>query len=394
MSNRRPSILFVRCWDPDEGHQFGGGQRLATLERSLESIGDVRFVQAERWEGKTPWSVQGRTIWFNDASNAAASSWNLPKHKPPDEVAKAFAAYRPQEYDVVFLHRLATSWWTGWTDPRRTIVDLDDIPSQYFKQTASYGSLPARVAKWVRYYRVCLSQRRMLNAFRFALVCSGLDREYLNHPRVHVVPNSYWSHPAMDQAPPQVNEASILFIGALDHRPNEQGVEWFVHNVLPLIRQRIPNVQLRVIGRPAQHSISDGSWQRAAGVEYLGAVDDVAPYIQSAMVEICPLLEGRGTRIKILESLAFAKPIVCTTIGAYGLPMSPEHGLFRSDTPDGFANHCVDLLRDEKRRRACGQAGREFVHRDFSPQAVERKLRELVETIIRDNDENKSFGQG
>ncbi len=387
MPTRRPKILFVRCWDPNEGQRFGGGQRLATLERSLKSIGDVRFVQAQRWDGPTPWPVTGKTTWFNDASNAAASTWNLPQHRPPPEFANAFAALQPETYDVVFLHRLATCWWTGWTDPNRTIVDLDDIPSQYFKHAATHGGLPARLAKWVRYHRVRLSEQRVLNAFRFALVCSELDHQYLNHPRVEIVPNCYWPHIMMGQSPADVapsDEASFLFIGALDHPPNEQGVAWFVDRVLPLIRNRLPHAKLRIIGRPAQHPVTDSAWAQALGVEHLGPVDDVGPYIQATQVEICPLLDGRGTRIKILESLAFGKPIVSTSIGAYGLPMGPEEGLCRGDTPEGFARHCIDLITDHAKRTTCGRAGRAYVRQHYSPQAVEQKLHELVE-LITDN---------
>jgi glycosyltransferase involved in cell wall biosynthesis len=116
----------------------------------------------------------------------------------------------------------------------------------------------------------------------------------------------------------------------------------------------------------------------------IGAVDDVAPYIREAQIEICPVLDGGGTRIKILESLAFAKPIVSTTIGAHGHPLGEESGILRRDDPESFARACIDLLRDPQCRRALGLLGQRAVRERFHARVTEETIRPLVETILRE----------
>src|SRR5687767_5205560 len=118
----RPRILMVRSWKPAPGEPTSGGQqRLALLERSLRAIGELEIVHATRWS--RPWWKFWQPMSRNANEAAlAALHVDLRNHRPPSRVARAFAAQRPESYDLVVLHRLSAAWWTGWTDPTRTIL--------------------------------------------------------------------------------------------------------------------------------------------------------------------------------------------------------------------------------------------------------------------------------
>jgi sugar transferase (PEP-CTERM/EpsH1 system associated) len=154
----------------------------------------------------------------------------------------------------------------------------------------------------------------------------------------------------------------IVFTGAMDWMPNEDGIDFFAAEVLPLVRKEVPNATLTVVGRnPVPRVRALASAER--GIEVTGTVPDVRPYLERAAIFVVPLRIGGGTRLKIYEAMAMERPVVTTTVGAEGLPLTPgEHALF-ADDPALFAAHCVALLRDPARAAALGRAGGAFVRR-------------------------------
>ena len=135
-----------------------------------------------------------------------------------------------------------------------------------------------------------------------------------------------------------VFEAQMCFVGGLDWAPNEDGLRWFVQNVLPTVAQSAPGAGLAVLARGA----TERPWLRDhPRVHILAAEASAAELFASSHVSIAPLFQGGGVRIKIPESLALGCPVVATTIGAEGHEL---HGLTRTDDPVDFAAACVRHL--------------------------------------------------
>ena len=105
------------------------------------------------------------------------------------------------------------------------------------------------------------------------------------------------------------------------------------------------------------------------GVEITGAVPEIQPYIGNAAVYVVPLRIGGGTRFKVLEALAAAKPLVSTSLGVEGLGLQAGQELLIGDTPQAFAQHVLDLLADldagRSRPTELGLAGRRFVEEHY-----------------------------
>jgi polysaccharide biosynthesis protein PslH len=153
---------------------------------------------------------------------------------------------------------------------------------------------------------------------------------------------------------------SVVFVGAMDWYPNEDGVRWFMKGVLPRIRAQIPAATFTIVGRrPSASLIAEGA---AQGVAVTGTVEDVRPWIETASLVVVPLRIGGGTRLKILEALAMKKAVVSTTVGAEGLPLLDGKHLLLADGEADFATAVVALLRDPARRTHLGEAGRQIVN--------------------------------
>ena len=147
----------------------------------------------------------------------------------------------------------------------------------------------------------------------------------------------------------------LVFSGSMDWHPNEDAVVYFADAILPRIRAEIPDATLTVVGRNPTARLREVAAR--AGIDVTGTVDDVRPSIGEAAVYVVPLRAGGGTRLKIFEALAMAKPVVSTTVGAEGLGARRRTPLRRRRRPG-----CVCRLGDwpaaEPRAAPRARAGR------------------------------------
>lgn len=173
---------------------------------------------------------------------------------------------------------------------------------------------------------------------------------------------------------------TLVFTGSMDWHPNEDAMLYFIEEILPLVRQTVPDVQLTIVGRnpsARMRSVAGG-----AGVTVTGTVADIRQYVADAAVYIVPLRVGGGTRLKIYEALAMGKAVVSTTIGAEGLPLQEGEQILRADSPASFAASVVTLLQDAEGRKYLGDAGRALMEQRFSWASVaadfESRCRKVV----------------
>jgi sugar transferase (PEP-CTERM/EpsH1 system associated) len=181
---------------------------------------------------------------------------------------------------------------------------------------------------------------------------------------------------------PQTNAepepASLVFTGSMDWLPNVDAINWFCDEVLPLIRAKVPNVKLTVVGRKPGRELLELS-ERDSSVVVTGRVDDVRPYIENAAAYIVPIRIGGGTRLKIYEALAMEKPMVSTTVGAEGLPLRDGEELLIADTPAEFADAVVRVLADQAFASELGQRAATTVRERFGWERVAAVFAEICQ---------------
>jgi polysaccharide biosynthesis protein PslH len=195
-----------------------------------------------------------------------------------------------------------------------------------------------------------------------ALTVSDVDRDIIvsqaPEANVHSIPTGV----DIDYFKPEGShemQTELVFAGAMDWYPNEDGILHFIESTLPLIRQQISDVSFTVVGRNPTLRLSEAAEQ--AGVTVTGTVEDIRPYVAHSTVYVVPLRIGGGTRMKIFEAMAMGKPVVSTTVGAEGLPLTHGKHFLQADSSAEFAGAVLSLLRDSEKRRALARAGRELV---------------------------------
>lgn len=179
---------------------------------------------------------------------------------------------------------------------------------------------------------------------------------------------------------------NLVFTGSMDWLPNEDGIRWFVDEIYPLLKKRVPDISLTVVGRnpfPSLHQLA----ARDPSVEVTGRVPDVRPYMEAAEVYVIPLRIGGGTRLKVFEAMAMERPIVSTTVGAEGLPVRDGENLLLADTPVEFSEAVARLLANRELATKLAANAAEMVRRNFGWGGVANQFMEsCAEAIMRRNE--------
>ncbi len=178
-----------------------------------------------------------------------------------------------------------------------------------------------------------------------------------------VIPNGVdiTRYQPLPPAPDEMGSPSVLFTGKMDFRPNVDAVLWFHRHVWPQVTLMHPEARFFVVGKRPHPRLEQLTYDPSVTVT--GYVPDVRPYMAGADVFVVPMRMGGGTRLKLLEAMAAALPIVSTSMGAEGIEVTHGEHLLLADEAEAYAQAICDLLSDEVRRRALGQRAREHAQR-------------------------------
>ena len=201
--------------------------------------------------------------------------------------------------------------------------------------------------------------REMFGVTRVAAIPTGVDIGFFRRP-AHIEPKS-----------------DLVFLGSMDWLPNIDGVQYCVREIWPLIRRRLPECTLAIVGRSPSAAIQ-GLAERDSGIQVTGTVEDVRPWLWGSKVSMVPLRIGGGTRLKIYESMAAGTPTVSTSVGAEGLDVKHPGNIRLADTPAGFAEQCVDLLENAGERQRLAAEALNLVTTRFSSDVVAAEFEGLL----------------
>jgi polysaccharide biosynthesis protein PslH len=171
---------------------------------------------------------------------------------------------------------------------------------------------------------------------------------------------------------------SILFIGSLAAETNVQGLAWFLNEVWPRVRERIPGAALNVVGRAPTNTALAKTIDDASGVMRHFDVESTRPYMSEACVAVNPIRTGSGVNIKMLEYLSSGIPVVSTSFGARGIGVEPGFGVLIADAPTDFADSICRLLWDPVFAERVGLAGQSALSKNFGQSSLSSALSEVL----------------
>lgn len=318
-------------------------------ERTQRPRFDASVVEIP-WE----WPSAYEAMRSGDATTSAEATTSLAGSEDPwfasvlrlpameEAVASAAASA-----DVVLLEQADMGVFADAVPKKVPIVlDLHNVYSAMAHEPVE--------ARRIRAYERRLAQRAAL-----CLVCSQVEahraRVLLGAREVWVVPNGVDTTFFRPNSTPPIPR-SLVFTGTLDYPPNVEAAEYLVRTIVPLVRTRLPDASVRLVGRNPLPRI-----RRLVGrhVSLAADVPDIRPHLARAEQFVAPIRSGGGTRLKVLEAAASGKPIVTTSFAIEGISLAHLRDVIVADSAEEFADAVVALAADEGRRAALGANARQ-----------------------------------
>lgn len=351
---------------------YAGEHDLAAAEE-LRSELEVEVVQ------RRPPSVAAKRL--GQAASLASRVPFAARDVRSPELQAAIDRLAARRFDVVQLESVFL-WGNRLPEGARVVLDEHNVEYEVFARMAEVGGSRLRSA----FYRAEEARVRAFEqaAWRKADGCvvtspreETIVTEHAPGTPLAVVPNAVdleYFRPSGGAAEPE----TIVFNGVLDYWPNVDAVTFLVEDVLPRIRARRPNARLQIVGRGDRGGVEH---LRRPGVELVGEVPDVRPYLERAAVSTVPVRMGGGTRLKVVEALALERPLVSTSLGCEGIDVRDGEHLLIADTADAFADAVLRLFDDAELGRALGSAGRSLMAARYSWDAAGDRLAELYARV-------------
>lgn len=262
------------------------------------------------------------------------------------------------------------------------VVDVDDRDDRKVlrKLQLRFGRVMTRFAAGAPLRRITTLLNTQLSRASLVLIAKPEDHFPALATPQHVVWNVPFAAPDQIDPADQAGE-TLLFVGTAAHYPNVAGIRWFLTQVWPRIRSARPAARLRIVGR--------GNWSPIAalaraqdGIDLVGALDDLVPEYARARAAICPILEGAGSQIKVIEACGHARPVIVTSFASGGFGPQIETALARATGPADFADHCIRYLADPDLAAQTGRELKRLQQQGFSRAAIQAQITNAVAALL------------
>lgn len=244
------------------------------------------------------------------------------------------------------------------------------------------------------YYRLQLPkinayEQEILDKFDLCLITSEAHKQKLIDwgvkSQIMLSPNGvdteYFAPLSEDISSEEPNlQPTLVYMGAYHLEPaNIDGLTYLLENILPLIREKVPNIQLEIIGKGLPPHFEQK--YRNNNIVFHGYVDDIRPVLGRAHGLLLSLRGGSGTKIRILTAMAMAIPVVATSIAAEGIDVKHNENILIGDTPENFSAETIKLIRDPELNSKIGSAGRKLVESKYSWKMVAERLNDIYTSL-------------
>lgn len=173
----------------------------------------------------------------------------------------------------------------------------------------------------------------------------------------------------------------ILFFGAMDYKANIDAVNFFLYDVIPLLLDKMPDLEFYIVGRNPPNKLVDLA-KTLSYLKVIGTVEDMRPYYYKNSIFVVPLRLGAGTRLKILEAMAMEVAVVSTTIGAESLKCEDGINILIADTPENIRDKIIELRNNPQFQTDIEQAGRKLVEKHYAWKQIAEIQNDLWHSLI------------
>lgn len=287
--------------------------------------------------------------------------------------------------DLVHFDTISWAPYIKYTLNCKSVLNHHNIESHMMLRRAKKEK---NIFKKIYFYqegwKILAFEKKYCNKFDLNITCSEVDTSRLKIISPDVVANdipngvdiTYFQPLGLPQIP-----NSMIFAGGLSWYPNVAAMKFFILDVLPRIINRISDAHLTVVGRNPPIWLTELG-KTNLNITITGFVDDVRPYIDQASIYICPINDGGGTKLKILDALAMGKAIIAHEIACEGINVINGENVCFANTAEEFVEQIINLFSNDALRKRMGEKGRRLIESDYNFDYIGKKMSTLYNHLI------------
>lgn len=328
-------------------------------------------------------SIKPLAAFFNLFSS---KSYNIARFYSKEFESKLITTLKANQYDIIHLETL---WVTPYVDVIRkystakVVLRSQNVEFMIWERLAEDCSNPLKKA-----YLKLLAKRLkayeldMLNKYDAILTITELDTKIFKDmgclkPIMHVPFGIDLEKYKIDIS--NLEKPSVFHIGAMDWRPNADGINWFLKGVWLNVVEKHSSINLYLAGRNMPDWLTHFKMKNVV-VE--GEVADSHKFINSKSIMIVPLNSGGGMRVKIIEGMAFGKTIISTSVGAEGIDYKNGKNIIIADTENEFSEAIQKCLNDISFADLIGKNARNLAETKYDNQIICNQLSDFYKGLI------------
>lgn len=338
-----------------------------------------RFAVAELPSESHQWSRHLRALTSLLRSTPYSINWL----ESAEAAAQIHQWMQDGDYDVVHYDTISLAVYHRSDLTRATSMDHHNIESHMMlRRSTQEKNLLKRWYFGQEARRLLAFEKRVLRRFSTHITCSRDDCERLLEidPTLDasVVPNGI----AMQSAPAARNPTQppqLLFIGGLDWYPNQDAVHYIIDSLWDKIKAAIPGVQMHIVGKNPSPKIRETA-ARDPQFKVHGFVDDISSFYANALAYLCPIRDGGGTKLKVLDALAHRLPVVAHPLACEGIEAVDGEHVLLAQTPDEFVAQILKLT-DPALNEAMGIKDEELIAQKYDFAAIGLQFSDTLQRL-------------
>lgn len=392
-------ILFVTSVLPVPTSS-GSSQRTNLIIKALSELGEVELFLVDRLGEADQLSAAGYRVAGGTMAAPATRNLYGAVATVAERIAKVllpgsarFAVredvfqplrtiFETGRFDVVIGRYLGPSSRAGLQRLVPNIIDVDDLDSQKVGSWFEMKRLPfpfSLLGSWVT-SALRRAELNLLAATNHVWVATEEDARNVGHTRVQLLPNIPFG--IAPEYRPSPNSGELLFVGTLDFRINRNAIERFLSTCWGNIRTNDPGLRLRIVGGGLDQTTRE-RWSAIEGVTVVGYVKDLAEEYARASLAIIPIWEGGGTKIKVLEALAFGRTCVVATPSTRGYAdLVESQAIAAATTEVQLAAEIARLCREHAVRWDMEERGQVLVAERYGYPRVRDAVHRAVTQVV------------
>lgn len=227
-------------------------------------------------------------------------------------------------------------------------------------------------------------EKRYCPQFSLNITCSDIDTDRLKDispaSQVLTIPNGvdlgYFIPQGLEK-----QSQKLVFVGTLNWYPNIEAVLYIANELWPRLKKKFPNISIDIIGANPPAEIKEIA-KVDNSFRVLGFVDDIRPYIESAAVYLCPIRDGGGTKLKVLDAMALGAPMVAHPIACEGISVVDREDVLLAESTDEFIERVSELLESEALRKHLSVNARALIEKSYGYEAIGKQLSTAYEHCV------------